>query len=71
MCDCEFRDFVWRFSERVLIDLSELREMSERMVERDERGREIVYVSEKIFLLNISGINISIIWLKMERWRMR
>ena len=45
--------------------------MSERMIERDERGREIVYVVDEIFLVDLSGINISIIWLKDGRWRKR
>ena len=34
------------------------------VVERDERGREIVcVVDEKMFLISLSGRNISIIWL--------
>ena len=45
--------------------------MSEKTVERDEFGREIVYVSGNDILIDLSGINISIIWLKRERWRKR
>ena len=46
--------------------------MSERVIERDESGREIVYVSGKdIPTLDISGRSISIIWSRKDRWRKR
>ncbi len=49
----------------------ELREMSEepeRLREMREKERLCMLV---IFLLDLSGINISIIWLNRERWRKR
>ena len=36
------------------------------MIERDEFGREIVYVSGNDILIDLSGINISIIWLRKD-----
>ena len=50
-------EFTFSFSFLLWIDLRD----DERVSERDERGREIVYVMKRIFLVHLSGVCISII----------